>query len=165
MSEQKTIRSSGGWPLSRTTAGCGIKLQKILKSAPGVCCVGTFSSAEKALEGWLQCSLMSFSWTSICRGCRGLSVSPASKRPVGRACHHVTVTRTVNGFFRPCRRGRRLSGQVESDDVLLRAMKTSTRVSGPPDSLRPSQQSRPPEVVRHSRTQVPLQNTTQPVCL
>ena len=29
------------------------RLQSILKSAPGVCCVGTFSSAEQALEGMI----------------------------------------------------------------------------------------------------------------
>ena len=31
-------------------SGLRDQLQKILKSAPGVCCAGTFSSAEKALE-------------------------------------------------------------------------------------------------------------------
>ena len=32
-------------------SGLREQLQRILKSAPGVCCVGTFGSAEKALEG------------------------------------------------------------------------------------------------------------------
>ncbi len=34
-------------------SGLRNQLQSILKSAPGVCCVGTFGSAEKALEGML----------------------------------------------------------------------------------------------------------------
>ncbi|MGN6642839.1 MAG: response regulator transcription factor, partial [Verrucomicrobiota bacterium] len=32
-------------------SGLRNQLERILDSAPGVCCVGTFSSAEKALEG------------------------------------------------------------------------------------------------------------------
>jgi len=56
MSEQKTNPKLRRVAIVEDDSGLRDQLQKILKSAPGVCCVGTFSSAEKALEGMLQCS-------------------------------------------------------------------------------------------------------------
>ena len=51
MSQQKNTPKLRRVAIVEDDTGLRDQLQKILKSAPGVCCVGTFSSAEKALEG------------------------------------------------------------------------------------------------------------------
>ncbi len=51
MSPQKNNPKLRRVAIVEDDSGLRNQLQNILKSAPGVCCVGTFSSAEKALEG------------------------------------------------------------------------------------------------------------------
>jgi len=51
MSQQKNNPALRRVAIVEDDSGLRDQLQKILKSAPGVCCVGAFSSAEKALEG------------------------------------------------------------------------------------------------------------------
>jgi DNA-binding NarL/FixJ family response regulator len=51
MSQQKNNPTLRRVAIVEDDSGLRDQLQKILKSAPGVCCVGTFSSGEKALEG------------------------------------------------------------------------------------------------------------------
>ena len=50
MSQQKNNPKLRRVAIVEDDSGLRDQLQRILKSAPGVCCVGTFSSAEKALE-------------------------------------------------------------------------------------------------------------------
>ena len=51
MSPQKNNPKLRRVAIVEDDSGLRNQLQSILKSAPGVCCVGTFGSAEKALEG------------------------------------------------------------------------------------------------------------------
>ncbi len=51
MSPQKNNPKLRRVAIVEDDSGLRNQLQNILKSAPGVCCVGTFGSAEKALEG------------------------------------------------------------------------------------------------------------------
>jgi DNA-binding NarL/FixJ family response regulator len=51
MSQQKENPKLRRVAIVEDDGGLRDQLQKILKSAPGLCCVGTFSSAEKALQG------------------------------------------------------------------------------------------------------------------
>ena len=51
MSQQKNNPKLRRVAIVEDDSGLRDQLQKILKSAPGVCCVGTYGSAEKALEG------------------------------------------------------------------------------------------------------------------
>ncbi|MEI9960488.1 MAG: response regulator transcription factor [Limisphaerales bacterium] len=51
MSSQKNNPKSRRVAVVEDDSGLRNQLERILKSASGVCCVGTFSSAEKALEG------------------------------------------------------------------------------------------------------------------
>jgi len=53
MSQQKNNPKLRRVAIVEDDSGLRDQLQKILKSAPGVCCVGTFGSAEKALEGMI----------------------------------------------------------------------------------------------------------------
>ena len=51
MSKQKNGAKLRRVAIVEDNSGLREQLEDILKSAPGVCCVGTFSSAEQALEG------------------------------------------------------------------------------------------------------------------
>ena len=51
MSAQKNNPKLRRVAVVEDNSGLREQLERILKSAPGVCCVGTFSSAEQALEG------------------------------------------------------------------------------------------------------------------
>ncbi len=51
MSQQKDNPKLRRVAIVEDDSGLRDRLQNILKSAPGVCCVGTYGSAEKALEG------------------------------------------------------------------------------------------------------------------
>jgi DNA-binding NarL/FixJ family response regulator len=51
MSQQKNMPKLRRVAIVEDDSGLRDRLQNILKSAPGVCCVGTYGSAEKALEG------------------------------------------------------------------------------------------------------------------
>ena len=53
MSQQKNTPKHRRVAIVEDDSGLRDQLQKILESAPGVCCVGTFSSAEKALDGMI----------------------------------------------------------------------------------------------------------------
>src|SRR6185369_17292127 len=51
MSQQKNNAKLRRVAIVEDDSGLRDRLQNILKSAPGVCCVGTYGSAEKALQG------------------------------------------------------------------------------------------------------------------
>ena len=51
MSQQKNNPKLRRVAIVEDDSGLRQQLERILKSAPGVCCVGTFGSGEKALEG------------------------------------------------------------------------------------------------------------------